>query len=285
MEHNMETLLRIVIYTFTFVLVDCRRHHEFSYGGDQYGPTKWGVTWRECKGENQSPVDLQHCKCIKKRFRLKFNNHGEQCNGYLINNGHAPTFVVRKCDKRKFITGIPFFSNVDYQLAQWHFHFGDKHDLGTEHAINGKRFSAELHMVHFNTKYGTITDAIDKEDGIAVVAILFKESPSARLSSIDQYFRKYGYHVYHPGHAVKSKFNPVTCIPRNPHLFYYRGSLTTPGCYESVHWLIFRKVQKISPRTMKFFRKLESYHHKDPIAHLTNLRPLQTLGKRKLYCN
>lgn len=26
-----------------------------------------------------------------------------------------------------------------------------------------------------------------------------KESPSARLSSIDQYFRKYGYHVYHPG--------------------------------------------------------------------------------------
>lgn len=31
-------------------------------------------------------------------------------------------------------------------------------------------------MVHFNTKYGTITDAIDKEDGIAVVAILFKVS-------------------------------------------------------------------------------------------------------------
>lgn len=52
------------------------------------------------------------------------------------------------------------------------------------------------------------------------------------------------------GHAVKSKFNPVTCIPRNSHLFYYRGSLTTPGCYESVHWLIFRKVQKISPRTV-----------------------------------
>lgn len=31
-------------------------------------------------------------------------------------------------------------------------------------------------MVHFNTKYGTITDAIDKEDGIAVVAILFQVS-------------------------------------------------------------------------------------------------------------
>lgn len=63
---------------------------------------------------------------------------------FILFLGHAPTFVVRKCDKRKFITGIPFFSNVDYQLAQWHFHFGDKHDLGTEHAINGKRFSAEV---------------------------------------------------------------------------------------------------------------------------------------------
>lgn len=37
MKHVMETLFRIVIYILTFVLVDCSRHHEFSYGGDQYG--------------------------------------------------------------------------------------------------------------------------------------------------------------------------------------------------------------------------------------------------------
>lgn len=37
-------------------------------------------------------------------------------------------------------------------------------------------FFLKLHMVHFNTKYRTITDAIDKEDGIAVVAILFQVS-------------------------------------------------------------------------------------------------------------
>ena len=34
--------------------------------------------------------------------------------------------------------------------------------------------SLQLHMVHFSTKYGTITNAIDKKDGIAVVAVLFK---------------------------------------------------------------------------------------------------------------
>lgn len=71
---------------FTSILILNQRCH-FELICIIIGPTKWGVTWRECKGENQSPVDLQHCKCIKKRFRLKFNNHGEQCDGYLINNG------------------------------------------------------------------------------------------------------------------------------------------------------------------------------------------------------
>lgn len=71
---------------FTSILILNQRCH-FELICIIIGPTKWGVTWRECKGENQSPVDLQHSKCSKKRFRLKFNNHGEQCNGYLINNG------------------------------------------------------------------------------------------------------------------------------------------------------------------------------------------------------
>lgn len=62
----------------------------------------------------------------------------------LYHLGHAPTFVVKKCNKRKFINGIPFFSKVGYQLAQWHFHFGSNSTWGTEHAINGKRYSAEV---------------------------------------------------------------------------------------------------------------------------------------------
>ncbi|XP_048754390.2 carbonic anhydrase 2-like [Ostrea edulis] len=281
----MKRTRQIYLGCLMIVLVQCRRHHEFSYGGHRYGPAKWSETWRECGGKRQSPINLDTSKCTRRNFKLKFNNHGEICRGYLINNGHAPTFVVRKCNKKKYITGVPFFPKVGYQLAQWHFHFGSKRDWGTEHAINGKRYTAELHMVHFNTKYRTVTNAIDKKDGIAVVAILFEEDPDAQLSSIERFFRKYGSHVNRPGHAVKSLFNPVPCIPKSSEMFFYKGSLTTPGCYESVNWLIFKERQAISPRTMAFFRKLQTYHHKVPIADLTNLRPLQTLGNRNLYCN
>ena len=35
-------------------------------------------------------------------------------------------------------------------------------------------FSAELHLVHFNTKYGSLGDAVDKPDGLAVLGILLK---------------------------------------------------------------------------------------------------------------
>ena len=35
-------------------------------------------------------------------------------------------------------------------------------------------FSAELHLVHFNTKYGTFADAVDKPDGLAVLGVLLK---------------------------------------------------------------------------------------------------------------
>lgn len=44
------------------------------------------------------------------------------------------------------------------------------------------------------------------------------------------------------GYVVKFKFNFVICILRNLYLFYYRGLFMIFGCYESVYWLIFRKV-------------------------------------------
>ena len=37
-----------------------------------------------------------------------------------------------------------------------------------------KMFSAELHLVHFNTKYGDFGSAVDKPDGLAVLGIFLK---------------------------------------------------------------------------------------------------------------
>ena len=62
----------------------------------------------------------------------------------------------------------------EYQLAQFHAHWGGENIRGSKHTVDGKMFSAELHLVHFNTKYGSFGDAVDKPDGLAVLGILLK---------------------------------------------------------------------------------------------------------------
>ena len=78
-----------------------------------------------------------------------------------------------------------------YQLAQFHAHWGGENARGSEHTVDGKvgsgkylcfknifahrqMFSAELHLVHFNTKYGSLGEAVDKPDGLAVLGIFLK---------------------------------------------------------------------------------------------------------------
>ena len=47
--------------------------------------------------------------------------------------------------------------------------------------MDGKSFSAELHLVHYNTKYGDLGNAVDKPDGLAVLGMFIKVAGQARL--------------------------------------------------------------------------------------------------------
>ena len=55
-----------------------------------------------------------------------------------------------------------------------HAHWGDKAGCGSEHRLDGKMFDAELHIVHYNSKYGDPNNALDKPDGLAVLGMFIK---------------------------------------------------------------------------------------------------------------
>ena len=55
-----------------------------------------------------------------------------------------------------------------------HAHWGDKAWCGSEHRLDGKMFDAELHIVHYNSKYGDPSNALDKPDGLAVLGMFIK---------------------------------------------------------------------------------------------------------------
>ncbi|KAH9377184.1 hypothetical protein HPB48_017902 [Haemaphysalis longicornis] len=63
-----------------------------------------------------------------------------------------------------------------YKLVQFHFHWGARSGVGSEHVIDGHPYAMEMHLVHMNTKYGTPEEAYKHSDGLAVVAVLFKVS-------------------------------------------------------------------------------------------------------------
>ena len=55
-----------------------------------------------------------------------------------------------------FAGGLP----ARYQFHGLHFHWGPD-NAGSEHTFEGKAFAMELHLVHFNTEYGSsITQGI-----------------------------------------------------------------------------------------------------------------------------
>ena len=52
-----------------------------------------------------------------------------------------------------------------------HAHWGDKPGRGSEHTLDGRMFDGELHIVHYNSKYGDPSVAVDKPDGLAVLGM------------------------------------------------------------------------------------------------------------------
>lgn len=86
------------------------------------------------------------------------------------NDGHGITAkVVFEGGMLPNITGGPLGIDT-YTFFNFHIHWP------SEHAIDGIFYPAELHIVHFNLKYGSLEAAISKPDGIAVVGVFFEVS-------------------------------------------------------------------------------------------------------------
>lgn len=168
----------------------------------------------------------------------------------MINNGHAAQLTLTASDK--ISDQVPKVSGTGmdgdtFQFNQLHFHWHATDDRqGSEHAIDGHRTALEMHMVHFNTKYGDMATAASKEDGLAVLGVLFdveeRDNPGLkfltdRLPAITK--EGVATNITQPVRLAK-------LLPKDFEVFYrYRGSLTTPPCSESVNWIVFPDVLKV----------------------------------------
>lgn len=83
--------------------------------------------------------------------------------------------LLAPVDEMPSIRGGGLKDGDNYTFAQVHFHWGNESmGDGSEHVIGSHQYPAEMHLVHFNQKYGSVSEAVNHYDGLAVLAVLIE---------------------------------------------------------------------------------------------------------------
>ncbi|KAI1712951.1 eukaryotic-type carbonic anhydrase domain-containing protein [Ditylenchus destructor] len=244
----------------------------WGYGPDN-GPDKWP---NACHfGQHQSPINIDTKQLVPKNVpALQFGNYNA---AFTINGENVGTNVLFTGfsdvkDKAPYISGggLP----GKYLLNQFHFHWSKRFNNGSEHIVNSVQYPVEIHMVHIREDL-TLEQAYNVTDGVAVLGIFGDfGNASKALEAITPYLGK----LINKGDKASLGISPDTLLPVNITVFYnYEGSLTTPGCFETVDWLIFHEPVSITPAQLETLRKIELTG-----KPASNIRPTQPLNGRKV---
>lgn len=213
----------------------------WSYEGDS-GPSHWGelsATNDACiHGKEQSPIDIeQTIEADLPHLPIAWR----PVRGRGVNNGHTIQVTV---ERGSFIV----LDGTRYDLLQFHFHHP------SEHLIQGKTHPIEAHFVH-RAESGTI----------AVLAVFIDPGTESRLLESALNAAPAHEEIELPG-----TIELTSLLPRQRSYLRYEGSLTTPPCSETVHWIVFEHPAHASRRQIDRFAAL----------YANNARPHQPVGRR-----
>ncbi|XP_018411285.1 PREDICTED: carbonic anhydrase 1-like isoform X2 [Nanorana parkeri] len=169
-----------------------------------------------------------------------------------------------------------------YRLNQFHFHWGPSNEHGSEHTVDGKTYSAELHLVHWNAeKYLSFAEASKNLDGCAVLTVFLKVGGAhpglQKVVDALSLIRTKGKQV------AFTNFDPSSLLPASKDYWTYIGSLTHPPLLECVTWIIFKEPISASADQLNKFRSLlASGEGEKECPILSNYRPPQPLKGREI---
>ncbi|KAI6229708.1 Alpha carbonic anhydrase domain-containing protein [Aphelenchoides fujianensis] len=233
------------------------------------GPQRWP---NAVDGTKQSPIDLRLSKMnvITLQEPLEFANYDQPLHGEFVNTGHSIQFLPEAKEKLPEIFGG--LLDQRYRFVQYHYHWAQHDGEGSEHALCGLRYPAELHLVH---------QGVEDANKLAVLGIFLHRAdgnhealrPDAEvLSALTE---------PHQRTAAKSPVNLQTKLPDCLTSFVrYEGSLTTPPCSENVTWTIFTDPIEISQKQLELMRSVKDY---SGCVIRKNCRPLQRVNDRTVF--
>ena len=227
------------------------------------GPNAWGEldeSFEACaNGTAQSPVDIA-APARAELPELEFDYPPTPL--VIANTGH--TVEVSMPEDGVHTLRL---EGEEHRLTQFHFH------VPSEHALEGKTYAAEAHLVH------------DSKDGeLAVVAVLLEEAGrGSRLVElvVQNAPEEAGTEV-----ELEDERTPVELLfvldattAFAASYYAYPGSLTTPGCSEGVRWIVLPDSLPISQSSLDRLHELVAgFPGYD--GYENNNRPTQPLNDR-----
>ncbi|XP_044869042.1 carbonic anhydrase 4-like [Mauremys mutica] len=254
------------------------------YDDPKCGPETWAALGH-CNGTRQSPINIvtpaavhnPHLGAVSlagygdARKLISMKNTGKTVEVHLADGLHLSA------------QGLPAI----YTAKSFHLHWGQGAARpGSEHYIDHKQFSMELHIVHTKNNL-SMDDALKDPKGIAVLAFFIQAKAHARPSHSWDSFTQHLEKV-----ALKDKktnldgsFSLRELLGSVDLACYYRyqGSLTTPNCDEVVVWTVFPEPILVPPGVVAAFPSIlrSTDSHAGPRLQ-NNYRPLQSLGDRQV---
>ncbi|XP_077995875.1 carbonic anhydrase 14-like isoform X2 [Glandiceps talaboti] len=281
--NNFAFVFALAILTEVFVCATSTATWTYHYDAKHaIGPDNWGLVDSRCLGKAQSPIDvrddLEVEECIGE---ISFNGFGEQAGASMAveNTGHYAEVFLHG-DYTVTGGGLP----ATYRAEQFHFHWGRCDSLGSEHFMNGRAHSAEMHIVTFDTsRFGSVGEAVGAKGGLAVFGFFIDagEKDNAAFEGLLKHFGA----IKAPEEEaeIEEALNVLEMMPEDrSEYFRYDGSLTTPSCAEGVIWTLFKNPIYLSHGQLEKYRSLVD---EQGSSMGNTFRPLNPLNGRTIKSN
>lgn len=237
----------------------------FSEKLDYVNESNWGS--EVCKsGKHQSPINLpkkEQCEPVN-QVSIEEISYTPVINEKL-QYFHDYKFMV-DTSKNGYIKIKKEGEIFKFNLHDIHFH------LNSEHTIDGVLYKMEAHLVHTLDK--ECQDKTGKNQYL-VIGLIFDSSVTNQVYDKTPFLKLFNFDTQEV--IPELKFNEFYEDINNT-FYFYEGGLTTPGCDETVNWIVVDKIFGMNSEVFTIFKNYVGQYYPDG-----NNRKIQALNDRTIY--